>query len=206
MSTQQVNLYDALSSLRLVAPNLWEIDQCFSSETVQRLISIPNISDTEFRTIGLKKRLELGRPSSHCDFIDSIGKEMEYKLSQVVDQPLFHITSKYWIDLPAFGCQEHYDSKDIFVSYQVYLSSSLTDEIRSKQHRDSNQDLITLIDENPSIGLSAIGAEFSHVSPPVQIQFRPNHGYLNLNSDLKLHKVQGSWDTRLSVMFRYSRV
>jgi hypothetical protein len=206
MSIQQVKLYDTLSSLELVAPNLWEIDQCFSSDTLQRLISIPDIPDTEFRTAGLKKRLELGRPSSHFDFIDCIGKEMEHKLSQIVDQPLFHLTSKYWIDLPAFGCQEHYDSKDIFVSYQIYLSSSLTNEIRSDQHRNSNQDLISLIDEKPSIGLSAIGAEFSHVSPPVQIQFRTNHGYLNLNSDLKLHQVQGSWDTRLSVMFQYARV
>lgn len=205
MSLQQVKIYDKKSSVKLVAPNLWEVDQCFSPDIIQRLMSIPDTPDTEFRTVGLRKRLELSRPTIHFNFIDSIGRAMEHTLSSIVSQPLIYSTSKYWVDLPTFGCQEHYDSEEIFLSYQIYLGSAFTTEIRSEQHRNSNLNLISLIEKNPTVGLSPIGAEFSHVAKPIQIRFTSNHGYINLNSDLKLHKVRGSWDTRSSVMFQYAR-
>jgi hypothetical protein len=206
MTTQQVKIYDEISTVEYPAPNLWEVDRCFSSSTFGRLISISDTPGTEFRVAFLKKRLELDRSSVHFDLIDQIGQAMTSALSSIVGQSLMYSTSKYWLDLPTFGCQEHYDSSEIFLSYQIYLGSAFTTEISSEQHRDSNLDLIEFIDQRPEVGLRSSGAEFTHVDPPICIEFKTNHGYINLNSDMKLHKVRGSWDSRLSVMFQYTRV
>jgi hypothetical protein len=205
MSAQQVKIYDEISSVDLVAPNLWEVDQCFSQNTFGQLLSIADTQDTEFKVAGLKKRLELSRTSSHFEFIDQIGRAMTSTLSTIVNQPLSYIVSKYWLDLPTFGCQLHHDSPEIFVSYQVYIGSALTTELQLPEHAHCT-DLKDFIKKRPDVGLCSVGAEFTHVDPPIRISFGSNHGYINLNSDLKLHRVQGSWDTRLSVMFQYARV
>jgi hypothetical protein len=203
--TQEVKIYDKISLVNLVAPNLWEVDQCFGEETYQQLQNIVDTQYAEFVCGGLKKRLELSRTSPGSALIDQIGTNMTQSLSQLAGQSLSFMTAKYWLDLPTFGCQTHQDSEDIFVSYQVYLSSALSNEIRSEQHKDSNIDVIDYLD-NTNDAVMAQGAKFLHVDPPVQIEFKPNHGYINLNSDFKLHRVDGTWDTRLSVMFQYARV
>jgi len=204
-STQQVNIYDETSLVNLIAPNLWEVDQCFGQETYQQLRDIVDTQNNMFVCGGLKKRLELCQTGPGQLLIEQLGIGMSSTLSQLVGVSLSFMTAKYWLDLPVFGCQTHQDSKDIIVSYQVYLGSSFQDEIRSEQHKNNNLDIIEYLDHNGD-GLMAQGAKFLHVDPPVQIEFKPNHGYINLNSDLKLHRVEGTWDTRLSVMFQYARV
>lgn len=205
-STQQVKLYDEISLAEEVAPNLWEVDQCFSATTYQQLKNIVDTPNNEFSNGFLKKRLELNSNGSDGRRIESIGCEMVNSISVLVGYPLAFLTAKYWLDLPDFGCQTHQDHQDIFVSYQVYLGSALRDEIRSDQHRSSNIDFIKYLDTTNNNDIMAVGATFLHVDPPVQIKFKPNHGYINVNSDLKPHRVDGTWDTRISVMFQYSRV
>lgn len=203
-SAQQVKIYDKTSSVIPVAPKLWEVDQCFNDPTYQRLKSMASTHGNEFGCSYLNKRLELTVNSSGFEILNQIGKAMTDNIGLIVGHSLQFMTSKYWLDLPSFGCQTHADSEEIFVSYQVYLSSSFGDEIRSPQHKDGNIGVIKYLDQPNN--LTARGAMFLHVDPPVQIEFKPNHGYINLNSDLKPHRVDGTWDTRISVMFQYSRV
>jgi len=189
-STQQVKLYDEISLVDPVAPNLWEVDQCFSDETYQWLKAIPNTSANEFFCEGLGKRLQLKHGSTDFARINQIGADMILGMSSLVGHSLQIMDTKYWIDLPQFGCQTHEDSPDIYVSYQVYIYSGLSDAGEWFHEKI----------------VPAQGAKFLHVDPPVQIAFKPNHGYINLNSDLKPHRVDGTWDTRISVMFQYARV
>jgi len=202
---QEVKIYDETSLVNLVAPNLWEVDQCFGQQTYQQLRDIVDTQNNMFVCGNLKKRLELCHASPGTALIEQIGSDMSNALSQLVGESLNFMTAKYWLDLPTFGCQTHQDSKDIFISYQIYLGSSFQDEIRSEQHKTDSVNIIDYLD-NTNDAVMARGAKFLHVDPPVQIEFKPNHGYINLNSDLKLHRVDGTWDTRLSVMFQYARV
>jgi hypothetical protein len=201
---QQVKIYDKISLVDPVASNLWEVDQCFDLPTYQQLRNMVSTHGNEFGCSYLNKRLELTASSPGFEFLTQLGQNMTASLSHIVGHALTFMTPKYWLDLPAFGCQTHSDSQEIFVSYQVYLGSSFVDEIRSLQHRDSNANVIEYLDLPNN--LMARGATFLHVEPPVQITFKPNHGYISLNSDLKPHRVDGTWDTRISVMFQYSRV
>jgi hypothetical protein len=189
-TAQQVNIYDEISSVTKVAANLWEVDRCFGDGTYRWLKSVPDNTNNEFSCGGLARRLQLRPGSSDFDRINQIGVDMTLAIGQLVEQPLQLMDSKFWIDLPQFGCQTHEDAADIYVSYQVYIYSGLSDA------GDWFHEKIA----------PAQGALFLHVDPPVQIGFRANHGYLNLNSDLKPHRVDGTWDTRISVMFQYSRV
>lgn len=189
-STQQVKIYDEISTLSPVALNLWEVDRCFGDETYQWLKGLPNNGNNAFFCSGLGQRLQLKHGSEDFVRINQIGMDMSNTMSDIVAQPLQLMDTKYWIDLPQFGCQTHEDAPEIYVSYQVYVYSGLSDAGDWFHEK---------------IG-PAQGAKFLHVTPPVQIQFRPNHGYINLNSDLKPHRVDGTWDTRISVMFQYSRV
>jgi hypothetical protein len=190
MSTQEIKIYDKVCLIETAAPNLWEVDGCFSDEVHQWLKSIPNVSANEFFCGGLGRRLQLKHGSDDFARINQIGMDMIPTMSNIVEQQLQLMDTKYWIDLPQFGCQTHEDSPDIYVSYQVYIYSGLSDAGDWFHEK---------------IG-PAQGAKFLHVDPPVQIVFKPNHGYINLNSDLKPHRVDGTWDTRISVMFQYSRV
>ena len=205
-STQQVNIYDETSLVNSVAPNLWEVDQCFGPQTYQRLRNIIDVEENLFSCGGLKKRLELVYPSEDYLFINEVGSAMSDAISTIVGHQVSFMTAKYWIDLPTFGCQTHADAKEIFVSYQVYLNSALRNEIRSKPHMPTTAKIVEYLDTTNGEALMAQGAKFLHVDPPTQIKFKPNNGYINLNSDLKPHQVIGSWDTRTSVMFQYSRV
>lgn len=202
---QEVKIYDKISLIDLVAPNLWEVDQCFDDSTYQRLKSIPDQSENSFACGGLKKRFELAYGSNDYAWLCQIGQAMCQSISEITKHDLVFTTVKYWLDIPTFGCQTHYDAENIFVSYQIYLSSALTDEIRSSNHIGSTAGMVKYLDTQGQ-ALMSKGATFLHCDPPMQIKFLPNHGYINLNSDLKPHRVDGSWDTRISVMFQYSRV
>lgn len=194
MTHKEIKIYDEISTLDLVAPNLWEVDRCFSNETLSWLQSIYENENNEFIVGGLKKRLQLKYGSKDFSRLNQLGLDMLSAMQDITGENLTFIESKYWIDMPQFGCQTHSDEPDLYCCYQVYLYST-------------NQ---RINDYEPSIivekMLLAEGAEFLHVDPPYQISFRPNRGYININSDLKKHWVPGRWDTRISVMFQYARV
>ena len=192
--THKVKFYDEISSVEAVTSTLWEIDQCFSSGTLEWMQSIYESEGNEFIVGGLKKRMQLKFGSHDFARLNQIGVDMIPEISRVVGHDLNFAEVKYWVDLPQFGCQMHADAENLLCSYQIYLYSS---NRRSKDFTGVN------IENNL---LLAEGAEFYHVDPPHQIKFVPNHGYINLNTDLKQHWVPGRWDTRVSVMFQYTRV
>ena len=189
-----VKFYDETSQVLAITPTLWEVDRCFSDPTVEWMQSIYETPGNEFQVGGLKKRIQLKFGSDDFSRLNQIGLDMLPVLSSIVDNDLSFAEVKYWVDFPNFGCQMHADSEDLFCSYQVYLYSS--NQI-VKHFTDSNVTDYELLAE---------GAIFHNVDPPHQIEFRPNHGYINLNTDLKPHWVPGRWDTRISVMFQYARV
>jgi hypothetical protein len=206
MTTQKIKLYDDLSNVTNVAKNLWEVDQCFGDKTAEWLESIFINQGNEFTCDGLKRRLSLKYTSKDFERLNSIGPNLCESIGSIVGHTLKFSVVKYWIDLPLFGCQLHQDAEDIFVSYQVYLGSTFAHDIYSIELHNTHDPIVAFIQQNPETNLVAKGAEFLHELDPVQIQFKSNHGYINLNSDLKLHQVISTWDTRRSVMFQFARV
>jgi len=108
--------------------------------------------------------------------LQQVGLDLVPGLDKLTGQNLNFMVSKFWLDLPGFGCQVHHDAADIAVTLQVYI--------------DNDGD--------------TVGAEFLHVDPSIQIPIEPNCGYLNLNTDLKEHQVIASNGTRTSVVFQYN--
>lgn len=203
MQEQKIKLYDEVSSLKLVAPNLWEVDNCFGNQTFEWLVNIKESEGNEFVVGALKKRLQLKYNTHDQARLTQIGHDMLPALEQVVGLKLNFMEAKYWVDLPEFGCQTHADSKDLVVNFQVYLDSALKFAIG---HRTAITPECADLLLNPATTIVAQGARFYHVEPHVDIEFKPNHGYINLNTDFKQHDVRGTADTRVSVMFQYSRV
>ena len=182
MSWHKSNLYDNLCDISLVAPNLYTVDQCFGPSTFSWLCGITETSCNEFFLGDLKKRLQLKANCHDQARLNQIGCDQISALEQLTGLRLHFVEAKFWLDLPQFGCQVHSDAPDLLVNYQIYIHTS------------------------PGVDIECVGAEFLHVKPPVQVQFKPNHGYINVNTDLKPHWVNGGHGTRTSVMFQYARV
>lgn len=201
---EQVKIYDEISQVSKVASNLWEVDQCFGASTLQWLVSIAENNENKFAPAYLKKRLELQPNSADFARLNGIGLDLIDPMSEISGNDLQLAEVKFWIDLPGFGCQRHSDASELFVSYQVYLASGLWEAVSAPDFPTEQREFIF----STSQQLIAKGARFWHVSGEhgYQALFKPNHGYINLNSDAKIHDVPGSFDTRTSVMFQFSRV
>jgi hypothetical protein len=187
MTTHKIKIYDQLSDVDLVAPNLWEVDNCFDIQTFDWLCHVKETVGNEFFVSGIVKRLQLKSNMQDQLRLNQIGVDMSESLSSICGVPLRLMEAKYWIDMPGFGCSMHEDFKDLTVNYQVYVDTAI------------GQTLSETV-------LKARGAKFYHCDPPYEICFKPNHGYINLNTDLKPHDVAITADTRVSVIFQYSRV
>ena len=182
MSMQQVKIYDTISDVNLLATNTWIVDQAFSSDTLGWMQEIWVNEENEFQVVRPHRRLLL-KPSADYRLLQQIGLDMVPSLSQLVGIDLNFMIAKYWLDLPGFGCQIHHDSPEIIVSFQIYVNA---------------------IDQSGD--QPCHGVEFLHMGEPYEVDIRPNHGYINLNTDLKLHRVLPGASTRTSVMFQYNRV
>jgi hypothetical protein len=178
-SAQQVKIYDEISLVESVAPNCWEIDQCFSPDTLKWLQDIVVNDGNEFEVTRPHHRLWL-KPGTDYNRLQQIGLDIIPELNKLTGKDLNLMIVKYWLDLPNFGCQPHSDSLDIVVTYQVYVDV----------HSGSDQ--------------PCHGVEFMHVDPAYEIAIKPNHGYINLNVDSKLHQVIRGSGTRTSVVFQYN--
>jgi hypothetical protein len=178
-TTQQVNIYDETSLVTSVAPNCWEVDHCFSADTLQWLQDITINTGNEFEVTRPHHRLWL-KPGADYNRLQQIGLDIIPKLNEITGQDLNLMIVKYWLDLPNFGCQPHADAADIVVTYQVYVDV----------HSDSDQ--------------PCHGVEFMHVDPGHEINLQPNHGYINLHVDSKIHRVVQGLGTRTSVVFQYN--
>jgi hypothetical protein len=179
-STQQVKVYDAQSIVEAVCPTLWEVDHCFSGATLEWLQSIATNEVNEFYPVRPHNRLQLKHDSADQAKLTQIGVDMIPQLNAITNYQLNFMASKFWIDLPNFGCQIHSDSKEIIVSYQVYID----------MHHGKKEPVY--------------GTRFLNVDPAIEIKLIPNHGYLNLNTDAKPHEVWGGTGTRFSVIFQYN--
>lgn len=172
-------IYDSDAWIDLVAPNLWTIDNCYSKTTFDWLANIVDTTNNEFISEHLNKRLSLKRTMPDYARLCDIGLAQCDAIGEIIGQQVNLMDTKFWLDLPQFGCQIHSDSKDLIVSYQVYIHT-IGDPV-----------------------VACRGAEFLHVDPPYQVDLKPNYGYLNYNIDLKKHWVYGGHGTRTSVMYHY---
>jgi hypothetical protein len=179
-STQQVKVYDALSNVSEVAPNLWVVNRCVDSKTFEWMFNIYNELGNEFVVTRPDKRLLLKENCNDYQRLRQIGVDQVEGLSKITGMNLSFMDVKFWLDMPSFGCQVHGDSKDIVTTYQVYIH--------------------TVGDPK----MPCHGAEFLHVDPSVEIPFTPNTGYINLNTDSKPHKVYGGNGIRISIAFQYN--
>lgn len=182
MDLQQVKIFDTQSELCKVAPNTWTVNNAFGAKTLEWLQNIWLFEHNSFHVTRPHCRLMLAE-GLDLNRIREIGASMVPIMRKIAGQEVRHLVSRYWIDLPGFGCQIHHDEEEILISYQVYLN-----------------------EPDPDSELPCRGVEFLHVNPPVQIDMRPNYGYISLNTDLKLHQVVKGSGMRLSVMFQYSNV
>lgn len=182
MSVQEIKIYDCQSRATLVAPNTWVVDRAFSPETLEWLQHIVENENNEFQVSRPHKRLLLKNGQDYAR-LQQIGLDIIPALNNITGQDLNLMIVKFWLDLPGFGCQVHNDAEDILVSYQVYVDTD------------------GQLSDRPCHGV-----EFLHVDPTYEVEIKPNHGYINLNTDLKLHQVTPGAGTRSSVIFQYNRV
>ena len=203
MTTHKIKIYDQLSDVDLVAPNLWEVDNCFAIQTFDWLYHVRETVGKEFFVSDTVKRLQLKSTMQDQLRIQKIGADMSESLSSICGVPLRLMVAKYWIDMSGFGCFMHEDDNDITVSYQVYVSTAIGQAIENHSQIDPYAAKCLT---SPETALKARGAKFYHCNPPYEICFKPNHGYINLNTDLKTHDVAITADIRVSVIFQYSRV
>lgn len=182
MSTQQVRLYDVISDIDPIAPNVWTVDGAFSPSTLNWMQEIWVNEENQFRVSRPHRRLLLTSGSDYRR-LQQIGLDLMPSLRQLTGVDINLMIVKYWLDLPGFACQVHHDSPEIILSFQVYIN------------------LVNKSGDQPCHGV-----EFLHTTHPFEIDIRPNFGYINLNTDLKLHRVLQGQGTRTSVMFQYNRV
>lgn len=180
-STQQVKIYDQVCQLQSVAPNCWLVDECFCSETLSWMQDIVINEQNQFAVSRPHRRLML-QPGPDHDRLQQIGLDIIPSLNQISGLDLNLMVVKFWLDLPGFACQTHSDSPDIIVTYQVYVD-------------------IWSSEQDPCHGI-----EFLHVDPPYKLELANNKGYINVNTDLKPHRVMPGIGTRASVTFQYNLV
>jgi hypothetical protein len=97
------------------------------------------------------------------------------ELERITGIALMPAECKMWLDLSGWHCPYHNDADLLVVTYQVYLWT----------HGDVH------------------GTEFTHSNPRTRIDFVPNTGYINLNTDCKEHHVDTITGTRLSACWQY---
>lgn len=180
-SSQIVNIYDNPAKVSTVAPNCWSVANAFAPNTLSWLQGIQVNEQNEFSVSRPHHRLLL-KPGPDHEKLQQIGLDIIPELSKLTGIDLNLMIVKFWLDLPGFACQPHSDAADIIVTYQVY------------------------VDVCQATGDPCHGVEFLHVEPGYEIPILPNHGYINLNTDLKPHRVLPGGGTRTSVVFQYNRV
>ena len=172
-------IYKSDAEVRPVAPNLWAVSNCFDQSTFDWLSQLHLAYDESWHRHQdcLEYRIQLTPESKSYKPLLQIHKEMTESMEQIVNQPLEPVMTKVWLDLPNFHCPVHCDADLLLVTYQVYLW----------EH-----------------GANVPGTTFSHVTPNVTIPFAPNTGYINLNTDQKIHFAMPHSDGgRLSVCFQW---
>ena len=181
ISTAEVNGFGQDSKFTLVAPNLWWVYDAFDNGTLEWMQGIYVDTNNKFEVSRPHNRLLLANGVDQRK-LQEIGRMLLPDLEKILDLKLSLMISKFWLDLPNFGCQPHGDSAEIIVTLQIYVDV---------KHIEDHE-------------LRLYGAEFMHVDPLIEAPIVENCGYLNLNTDRKVHQVQGGYGTRQSVAFQYN--
>jgi len=178
----EVNGFGQTVNFELAAPNLWWVHNAFDNKTLQWMQNIYVDMNNTFEVARPDKRLLLANGNDN-HWLQNIGVSLVPKLENLLNKKLNFMVAKFWLDLPEFGCQPHGDSEEIVVTLQIYVDV--------KHIPDSTYPLY--------------GAEFMHVEPYVESPLKENCGYLNLNTDQKVHRVIGGYGVRQSIAFQYNR-
>ena len=177
----EVNGFGQTVNFDPVAPNLWFVHDTFDQDTLHWMQGIYVDMDNTFEVTRPDKRLQLADGNDYRK-LQNIGVSLVPKLEELLNIKLNLMVAKFWLDLPEFGCQPHGDSNEIIATLQIYVDI--------KHIADSN--------------LPLYGAEFMHVKPYVEAPLKENCGYLNLNTDQKVHRVIGGYGVRQSIAFQYN--
>ena len=181
INTEEVNCFGQDVKFELAAPNLWWVHNTFDDDTLKWMQSIYVNLDNKFEVTRPERRLLLADGADNRT-LQEIGRMLVPSLEKMLDLKLNLMISKFWLDLPYFGCQPHGDSSEIIVTLQIYVDV---------KHIEDHQ-------------LRMYGAEFMHVDPLIEAPIIENCGYLNLNTDQKIHQVTWGCGTRQSVTFQYN--
>jgi hypothetical protein len=191
ISTAEVSNFGQDSKFTLVAPNLWWVYDAFDNGTLEWMQDIYVNMDNTFEVSRPDKRLLLADGADNRT-LQEIGRMLIPDLEKMLSLKLNLMVTKFWLDLPLFGCQPHGDSAEIIVTLQIYVDVKHIKK-RELQLSDAEFNEIRLY-----------GAEFMHVDPAIEAPIVANCGYLNLNTDQKVHRVISRVGTRQSVAFQYN--
>ena len=183
-STAEVNGFGQDSKFELAAPNLWWVYDAFDDDTLKWMQSIYINMDNTFEVTRPDKRLLLANGVDQKK-LQAVGRSLIPELEKMLNHKLNLMVSKFWLDLPNFGCQPHGDSAEIIVTLQLYVD-------------------VKHIESQTYNAFKLHGAEFMHVDPTVTAPIIENCGYLNLNTDQKVHLVRPGIGTRQSIAFQYT--
>jgi hypothetical protein len=170
-------IYDTDADVQIVANQLWSVKNCFSKETFDELASTHlNRDDSWHRHQDcLEYRLQLTPESPMLKKLQDMLPVIQTELEKITGLELLPADCKMWLDLSNWHCPVHCDDQLLTVTYQVYLWA----------HGDVH------------------GTAFVHSDPHTQLDFVPNTGYINLNTDTKLHHVPRITGTRLSACWQF---
>lgn len=172
-------IYDCPTTVTPVASQLWRVENCFGEETFRDLSTTHlNHKDSWHRHPDcLEYRLQLTPESPTLKMLQDMAPKILPAMESITGESLMPAECKMWLDLSNWHCPYHSDADLLVVTYQVYLWT----------HGDVH------------------GTEFMHSTPPVKLDFEPNTGYINLNSDLKQHHADTITGTRLSACWQFRR-
>ncbi len=172
-------IYDCPTSVTPIADQLWRVENCFSEPVFKELSTVHlNHCDTWHRHPDcLEYRLQLTPQSPTLYRLKDMAPLMLPAIEEITGESLMPADAKMWLDISNWHCPYHSDAEMLVVTYQVYLWC----------HGDIH------------------GTEFTHSDPRARLDFVPNTGYINLNTDLKEHHADTITGTRLSACWQFRR-
>ena len=189
------HIYDSNAQVEPLADNLWSVSNCFGPETFERLSRAhTSYEDTWHRHSDcLEYRLQLAPQSPTLLAMTEIGNAMLPQIEQITGVELARAECKLWLDLSGWHCPYHYDDPMLVVTYQVFLW----------QHGDVHGTEFVYGPEVPKDQWHNHKLFENHTK--VATKFTPNTGYINRNTDLKIHYCPNISGTRLSAAWQFRR-
>lgn len=188
-------IYDADSEVTPLAEQLWCVTNCFGPDIFHKLSQThTNYQDRWHRHHDcLEYRLQLTPDSPTLLTMSAIGDAMLPAIEGITGQTLARAECKMWLDLSGWHCPYHEDDPLLIVTYQVFLW----------QHGDIQGTEFLYGPRIPRESWHDARSRSNHRR--VGTTFVPNTGYINLNTDNKLHHCANITGTRLSAAWQFRR-